>query len=160
MSGKLYNSLLLFSLFGVAMWFFGNLYEGVVIGPNMLNNSIRRMHAFQDFFVLTNPIFFYIPIPQLSTITLLVLYFKTPKQKHTLKRQLKLASIFLIISLVLSVYIITQLNFKLFFGDLEKYAGQIQIKALSWNILNVFRLTLVAIAMVFIFNAYIQVKKN
>jgi hypothetical protein len=160
MTGKLYRNLLLFSLFGIAMWFFGNLYEGIVIGPNMLENSVQRLRSWQDFFVTTNPIFFYVPISQLATITLLILFFRTPKQETELNRQLKLASIFLVSSMVLSVYIITQVNFKLFFGNIEKYSDQVQSKAILWNILNLFRVVLVAISLTFVFKAYIQTQQK
>ena len=160
MTNKLFSNLLLFSLFGTTMWFFGNLYEGIVIAPNMLENSIQRMHSWQDFFVVTNPIFYYVPLPPLATVALVVLYFKTPNQKTALKRRLKMASIFQIASIVLSIYIITQINLKLFFGDLEKYTDEIQSMAILWNVLNVFRLALVATALTFTFKVYVQIQKE
>jgi hypothetical protein len=160
MSAKLFHNLLLFCLFGIAMWFFGNLYEAIVIAPNMLQNAIQRLHAWQDFFVCTNPVFFYVPIPQLATVTLVVLYFKAPRQNVYIKKQLKLALIFQIAALMLSVYIIAQLNLKLFFGDLEKYADEIPSKAILWNILNAMRVVLVGAALSFVFKAYTQTRTN
>src|SRR4051794_13246582 len=122
MSGKSVCNLLRFALFGIAMWFFGNLYEAVVIGPNMLGaDALQKLHNFQKFFITTNPVFFYIPLSPLATAATVFIYFKTPKTKTVLKRHLKMASIFLTISVALSVYMITQLNLKLFFGDLTKY---------------------------------------
>lgn len=153
---KLFSHLLLFSLFGIAMWFFGNLYEAIVIGPNMLENSGQRLHYWQNFFVVINPVFFYVPIPPLAAVSLIVLFFIVPKEEVKIKKQLKLANIFQITSLALSTYIITQLNFKLFFGDLEKYADQIPSRALLWNILNLLRVALIAIALRFVFNAYMH----
>src|SRR4051812_6946659 len=106
MTSKLFSSLLLFSLIGITMWFFGNLYEAIVIGPNMLGEeSLQKIHHFQNFFVTTNPIFFYIPLSPLATVALVFIYFKTPKTKIELKRCLKSANIFLTISVALSVYI-------------------------------------------------------
>ncbi|MCW3125825.1 MAG: hypothetical protein JWO03_1483 [Bacteroidetes bacterium] len=152
---KLFNNMLLFSLFGIAMSFFGNLYEGIVIGPNMLQDSIHRMQYWQKFFVATNPAFFYVPVTQLAAIISVVLYFKTDKQKVALKKKLKLAAIFQIASIALSVYIITQINLKLFFGDLEKYRDAVSYMALLWNVLNAVRILLVGIALTFTFRAYV-----
>jgi hypothetical protein len=159
MQENLYNNLLLFSLFGVALWFFGNLYEGIVIAPNLLTDSFQKAQHWQNFIDVTNPILFYVPLTPLSTITLLLLYFKTPKQKTDLKRQMKFAVIFQVLSYSLSIYIITQINLIIFFGDLNKYIGIVHTKALLWNILNIIRVTLVAIALIFNFKAYLQTQK-
>jgi hypothetical protein len=160
MTSKSFNNLLLFSLFGIAMWFFGNLYEAIVIGPNMLTDSMVRMGHWQNFFVFTNPAFFYVPVPQLATVILITLFFKTDPQKTELKRLLKLANIFQVTSIMLSVYIITQINFKLFFGDLTKYANSVYSMALLWNSLNFIRVCLVAAALTFVFKAYLQTQKT
>ncbi|HXS37169.1 MAG TPA: hypothetical protein VN721_10745 [Flavipsychrobacter sp.] len=159
MRDKLYHNLLLFSLFGVAMWFFGNLYEAIVIAPNMLNNTIEKMHAWQAYFVVTNPAFFYALSP-LATIALLIVYVKTSKQKTELKRLLRFASIFQIIAYALSIYIITQINLKLFFANLNDNPDQLHTKAVLWNILNIIRIILVEISLIFTFKAYIQTQKN
>ena len=142
------------------MWFFGNLYEAIVITPNILENSIQRLHSFQAFFVVTNPVFFYVPISQLAIIAIVIVYFKTPVRMIELKRKLKRAVIFLLIAFVLSIYIITQINMKLFFGDLEKYASEVPTKALLWNILNIIRLILLATSLTYIFKSYIQVQRE
>jgi len=159
MGEKLYRNLLLFSLFGMTMWFFGNLYEAIVIAPNMLNNTIDKMHAWQAFFVVTNPAFFYVLSP-LATIALLIVYTKTSKQKTELKRLLKFASIFQLIAYALSIYIITQINFKLFFANLSDNPGQLHTKAVLWNILNIIRVILVAISLAYTFKAYIQTQNS
>src|SRR4051812_47628719 len=104
MQDKLFNNLLLFSLFGTALWFFGNLYEGIVIAPNLLANSTQKAYYWQSFIDITNPILFYIPLTPLSSIVLFVLYFKTPKPKTELKRQLKFGLLFQILSYALSIY--------------------------------------------------------
>ena len=141
------NNIFLFSLFGVGMWFFGNLYECIVIGPNMLSDSVARLTSFQDFFITTNQIYYYVPIPILAVISVVFIYFKTPKQDLEIKGRLKLASILLTISIILSTYIIAELNFKLFFGDIEKYANVISSLTIQWNILNIIRTILVGTAL-------------
>ena len=55
---KNYSSLLLFSLFGISLWFFGNLYKGIAITPNLLTDPARKIYNWQQFFATTNPVFF------------------------------------------------------------------------------------------------------
>jgi len=159
MKSKLFNNLLLFSIFGIALGFFGILYEGVVYGPKLLDVSMERMLFWKEFTSVISPIIYYVPWVYLATISAVVLYFKTQKEKTELKKQLKLASIFQILSLVLTIYILTQINFKHSFGDLEKYADTIPGKVFLFNILSIFRVVLAAIGLIYIFKAYIQTQK-
>lgn len=160
MKDKLFNNLLLFSLFGITLGFFGILYEGVVYGPKLLDVSMERMLFWKSFTVVISPIIYYFPLVHLATITLLVLYFKTPKEKTELKKTLKISSICQILSLVLTIYILTQINFKLRFGNLEKYGDTISANVLLFNILSVFRIVLGAIALILVFKSYVSNQKN
>jgi NADH:ubiquinone oxidoreductase subunit 6 (subunit J) len=160
MKSKLFNNLLLFSLFGIGLGFFGVLYEGVVYGPKLLDVSMERMLFWKEFTSVISPIVYYVPWVYLATIMLVVLYFKTQKEKKELKKRLKLASIFQILSLVLTIYILAQINFKRSFGDLEKYADTIPGKVLLFNILSIIRVTLAAIGLSYVFKAYVQTQKE
>jgi NADH:ubiquinone oxidoreductase subunit 6 (subunit J) len=160
MKSKLFNNLLLFSLFGIALGFFGILYEGVVYGPKMIDVSMERMLFWKEFTSIISPIIYYVPWVYLATIILVVLYFKTQKEKTELKKRLKLASIFQILSLVLTIYILTQINFKDSYGNLEKYADTIPGKVLLFNILSIVRVAFAAIGLIYIFKAYIQTQKE
>jgi predicted membrane protein len=160
MKGKVFNNLVLFSLFGIALGFFGILYEGVVYGPKLLDTSMERMLFWKNFTSVISPIIYYVPLVYLATITLAFLYFKTPKQKAELRKRLKLATIFQIASLALTIYILTQINFKMRFGNLEKYADTIPGKTILFNILSVLRMALAAIGLTFIFKAYIQTQQE
>jgi hypothetical protein len=159
MKNNAFNNLLLFSLFGIALGFFGMLYEGIVFVPKMLESSMQRMLFWRDFYSVINPIVFYIPILPLATIALLISYFRTPKIKTQLKKQLGLASLFQIVALALTFYIVTQINLKFYFGGVEKYADVIPVKTLLLNILSVIRLVLAALALTFVFKAYIISQK-
>jgi len=160
MKSKLFSNLLLFSLFGIALGFFGILYEGVVYGPKLLDVSKERMHFWKDFTSIINPLVYYFPLTHLATITLAVLYIMTPKEKADIRKRLRLASIFQIASLLLTFYILTQINFKQSFGNIEKYANAIPGKVLLFNILSVLRVALAAVGLTFIFKAYIQTQKE
>jgi hypothetical protein len=160
MKSKLFNNLLLFALFGIALGFFGILYEGVVYGPKLLDVSMERMLFWKTFTSVISPIIYYVPWVYLATIALIVLYFKTPKEKAELKNKLQWASILQIVSLALTIYILTQINFKLRFGNLEKYADTIQGKVILFNILSVIRVAFAASGLTFIFKAYIQTQQG
>ena len=160
MKSKLFNNLLLFSLFGIALGFFGILYEGVVYGPKLLDVSMERMLFWKEFTSIISPLIYYVPWVYLATIILVVLYFKTQKEKTELKIRLKLASIFQILSLVLTIYILTQINFKRSFGNLGLYADAVQSKVILFNILSTIRVVLAAIGLSYVFKGYIQTQKE
>jgi hypothetical protein len=157
MTSKQYRYLLLFSLFGIAQWFFGNLYEGVVIAPNMLENSVFKTQVWQSFFRTTNPIHYYIPLTQVAILAIVFLYFKTPLESTVLKKRLKFAMLSVLLALVLSVYIITQINLKLFFGSSEAYSQNAHSMSVMWNVLNAVRLVLLGIALSNAFKAYMYI---
>jgi hypothetical protein len=160
MKDRLFNTLLLFSLFGIALGFFGTLYEGIAYGPKFLDVSMERMLFWKSFTSIISPFLYYFPLNELATITLGVLYFKTPKLRSELRKRLKLGAVFQIISFVLTFYILTQINFKKSFGNLEKYADEISGKAILFNILSVIRIGLGATALAFVFKACVQTQKE
>jgi hypothetical protein len=160
MKSKLFNNLLLFSLFGIALGFFGMLYEGIVFTPKMLDTSMARMLFWKGFYATLNPIIYYIPLVPVATSMAMFLFLKTSKQETGLKNLLKFASIFQVVALMLTFYIVTQINPKLLFGDIGKYAAIIPGKVLLINILSVFRMVLAATALTFIFKAYIQTQRD
>ncbi|HTB30393.1 MAG TPA: hypothetical protein VK808_00090 [Bacteroidia bacterium] len=160
MKTKLFNNLLLFSLFGVALGFFGILYEGLVYGPKFLDTSMDRMLFWKSFTSIISPLAYYTPWVGLGTLILVALFFKTPKLKPLLKNRLKWASIFQVLSLAITLFILTQINFKQSFSDIAKYADVIPGKVILFNILSVLRIVLVAIALISLFKAYIQTQKE
>jgi hypothetical protein len=150
MQSKTYNKLLLFSMFFMAYWFFGNLYEEIVLAPNNLVNPFEALSHWQSYFTVSNQIYYYVPFTQLAVIVVCVLYFKT--KDKTQKQFLKKASIFSLLAVGISVAIITQLNTKLFFGNnLAKYKDQLYTLSIIWLIGNTIRLYLVASSFYYIF---------
>jgi hypothetical protein len=156
MTEKTRARFLLFALWGLALWFFGNLYEGVVIAPNLLANPVPKVRYWQAFFTVTNPVFFYIPLTPLAALTIFLLYFKTAKENIALKRHLGYAAFFLIVALGLSIFIITQINLQLFFGAIPRVPGKAYQLSALWNILNTVRLIFLAGALYQVFRAYLH----
>ena len=160
MKSKTFNNLLLFALFGVALGFFGILYEGLVYGPKFLDTSMDRMLFWKSFTSIISPLPYYTPWVGLGTLTLVVLFFITPKLRPVLKNRLKWASIFQILSLAITFYILTQINFKESFSDISKYADVIPGEVILFNILSIIRIVFVAIALTSLFKGYIQTQKE
>ncbi|ALR10662.1 anthrone oxygenase family protein [Mycobacteroides saopaulense] len=144
--------LMYFTVFGIAMWFFGNLYEAIVIGPNIAGDSKEQLKAFQQFTEVTNPVYYYIPLTQIAAITLIVWFVHTPR-KAPEKLSLFLACVAEIAAVVLSVYVIVKLNTTLFFGSLGETPSELHRLALQWNMLNLVRVALTAIALVYAMRA-------
>jgi hypothetical protein len=158
MSEKNFNRLLDFSLFFLAHWFFGNLYEEIVLAPNQLTNSYQALKSWQEYFTITNQIYYYVPFTQIAVFIVCYLYIKTTDK--TEKNILKNAGIFGLLSIALTAIIVTQLNVKIFFGDLEKYREQIFYLSVIWIIGNAVRLYLVGSALYYVFKVYLLRQKK
>jgi hypothetical protein len=146
-----------FTVFGIAMWFFGNLYEAVVIGPNIAGDTKEQLRAFQQFTVVTNPVYYYIPLTQIAAVTLIVWFVRTPWRAPE-KRSLFIASLAEIAAVALSIYIIVKLNMTLFFGSLGETPDELHRLALQWNLLNLIRVGVTALALVFALGALTKVR--
>ncbi|MBV0918742.1 anthrone oxygenase family protein [Mycobacteroides chelonae] len=149
--------LMYFTVFGIAMWFFGNLYEAVVIGPNIAGDTKEQLRAFQQFTVVTNPVYYYIPLTQIAAVTLIVWFVRTPWRAPE-KRSLFIASAAEIAAVALSIYIIVKLNMTLFFGSLGETPDELHRLALQWNLLNLVRVGVTALALVFALGALTKVR--
>jgi len=160
MKSRSYNNALLFALFGIALGFFGILYEGIVVAPKMLNTSMERIFFWRGFYSVISPIIYYTPINQLATITMIVLYFKTTKQDSVIKKQLGIACIFQLMSFVITFYIVTQLNLKGAFNNPNTDVNEIHSKAIVLNILSVIRIVMVGVALMNVFKAYVRKQLN
>jgi Domain of unknown function (DUF1772) len=148
--------LMYFTVFGIAMWFFGNLYEAVVIGPNIAGDTKEQLRAFQQFTEVTNPVYYYIPLTQIAAVTLIVWFVRTPWRAPE-KRSLFIAALAEITAVALSIYIITKLNMTLFFGSLGETPEELHRLALQWNLLNLVRVGVTALALVFALGALTKV---
>lgn len=155
MASKAYRNILLFCLFSICMWFFGNLYEAIVLAPNLLVDSAEKVYSWRALFTITNPAFFYIPTSPIAIIPAIILFFKTDKEQPTLKKHLRYACIFLLLATALGIYIITQINLKFFFAHGDITQADAYKLALCWNILNAIRIVLLAFAIRGLFRSYI-----
>jgi hypothetical protein len=153
-----FNRLLAFSLFFLAHWFFGNLYEEIVLAPNQLTHSYEALKSWQNYFRITNQIHYYVPFTQIAVLVVGYLYVKSTDRAE--KKLLKKAGLYGLFSIALTVVIVTQLNLKLFFGDLDRYKDQIHTLSVIWLIGNAVRLYLVGSALYFVFKTYLLRQRN
>lgn len=146
------KKLILITVIGLLYWFFGNLYEAVVFSPNWVIDSPSQMKRLNEFFVTTSPTIYFVPMTQLATILVWILLWKN--KEDSVKSELRRASLFAVLVTVLNVFIVSTVVLKLFAEDFEKYGDYLTTLTWRWNILNCFRMGLVATTIYYLFNAY------
>lgn len=147
----------LVAITGQAYWLFGNLYEEVVIAPNWIMNSPLQLKRLHDFFLLTNPTFYFVPLTQLST--LLVWWLTWLNREHTVKKDYQQAAWYALLSAVVNIFIVTTIVIKIFGADFENYGDYLNTLCWRWNVLNIFRMTLVSVTLYYLFNIYRKLDK-
>jgi hypothetical protein len=157
MKDKTIDRLLVFALFFMAYWFFGNLYEEIVLIPNQLVvNSFDVLTCWQSYFSITDQAYYYIPGMLVAVMSTCISYFRS---KDRVQRSwLKKASIFSMIATALTIVIVNEINEKIFHDDLTKYKDRLQFYSTLWLIGNAVRLSLVGSAMYYLFKTIIHRK--
>jgi hypothetical protein len=140
------------SIVGLSYWFFGNLYEAIVFSPNWVIDSPIQMKRLNDFFVVTSPTIYFVPLTQIATILVWVLLWKN--KVSAIKMELRRAGIFAALVTILNIFIVSTVIVKLFAVDFEKYGPYLTTLTWRWNILNFFRMMLVATTIYYLFIAY------
>jgi hypothetical protein len=151
------KKLTLISIIGLAYWFFGNLYETIVISPNWVVDSPAQLKRLNEFFVTTSPTIYFVPITQLATILVWFLFWKN--KVDSVKTELRNASILAVLATILNALIVSTIVLKLFAPDFEKYGDYLTTLTWRWNVLNCFRMILVATTIYYLFNAYRKLDK-
>jgi amino acid transporter len=157
MPTKLFDRLLIFSLFFLALWFFGNLYEEILIAPNHIRNAYEKLQHWHGFFTEINQIYYYVPFTQLAVVIAFILYKKSNDNEE--KFLLKKASIYGFLGIAITAIIVTQLNLKLYVGignNIDQYRDQLQMLSIIWLIGNAIRLYFVGTAILYILKVYVH----
>lgn len=152
------KNLTLIAVLGLLYWFFGNLYEQIVISPNWVVNSAEQMKRLNEFFSVTTPTLYFVPITQLATILVWVVFFMN-KNEET-KLFYGRAALFALLATILNTVIVSTTVIKLFSVEYQSYGDELHDMCVRWNILNVFRMALVAITVYYAFNAYRKLDKS
>ncbi|HET6227563.1 MAG TPA: hypothetical protein VFF27_14875, partial [Bacteroidia bacterium] len=118
MKEKRFDKLLQAALFFMTYWFFGNLYEEIVLIPNQLVNSYDALNCWQSYFSVTDQLFYFVPCVLASVMLTSILFFKCKERVQ--RKLLKKATIFSMLAAGLSIIIVNELNEKLFYGNLDE----------------------------------------
>jgi hypothetical protein len=158
MKEKNVDRLLLISFFFMAYWFFGNLYEEIVLIPNQLVNPVEALNCWQSYFSITDQVYYFVPCMLIAVIGTCILFFRSKErvQRFFLKR----AMIFSMIAAGLTIVIVNEINERLFYGDIEKFKDQILMLVVLWLAGNAIRLYLVGTAMYHLFKAIVYRKSR
>jgi hypothetical protein len=145
------------AIIGLAYWFFGNLYEAIVISPNWITDSPRQLQRLNEFFVNTSPTVYFVPITQLATIAVWILAFLN--KEKSVQRGYTIAGILTVLLTVLNIVIVSTIILKLFGNDYLQYGEYLNTLTWRWNILNFFRMILTFSVIYYLFNVYRKLDK-
>lgn len=140
-------ALLVIAVIGLAQWFFGNLYEAVVTAPNWRVGFEYDALTGRSQHEAGSPIRYYVPITQLAVLALWAASFIGWSAVPPLRRWLGAASVSALAALLLTGYIVTQLNLRLFFGQKTPTVSEAGPLMQQWQWLNYSRLALVSLAL-------------
>lgn len=135
-----------FALFGLALWFFGNLYEEVILMPNWLAAPIDVLRVHSRYNTVVVQYHYYVPTTQLAVIVLVVLCFTTNPARQLAQPDLRRAAIWGSSGIALTAWIVRSLNIDLFIGELKLSEAEAHRKGLIWMIGNAVRLFCVGLS--------------
>lgn len=147
-----------FALFGLALWFFGNLYEEVILMPNWLAAPIDVLEAYNHYYSVVIQYHYYVPITQLGVIILIVLCFTQNPARQLGEGNLRRAAVWGTLAIALTVWIVLSINLKLFIGELMQTEAQAHQLGLIWMIGNAARLFCVGMAFGYAFRVRDQLR--
>lgn len=137
-----------FSLFGLALWFFGNLYEEIILMPNWLVAPIDVLTAYNRYYSVVIQYHYYVPVTQLSVLVLVWLSFRTGDPLR-----LRRAAVWGLLGTALTAWIVLSLNLDLFIGRLTLSVSEAHEKGLIWMAGNALRLICVGMSFLYTLRA-------
>ena len=100
----------------------------------------------------TSPTLFFMPWSVIAAV--LVWVVTALNRDRSVGRSYARASLYMALAMALNVLIVSTLIFRLFGDDYAAHADQLHSYAARWNILNLFRMGLVATTIVYLFQAF------
>ncbi|CCH52665.1 hypothetical protein BN8_01680 [Fibrisoma limi BUZ 3] len=122
-----------FTIFGLAHWFFGNLYETVVFTPNTLSDPATALTHWNAFTKVTNPVWYFIPLSPLTFVAAVGAYWISRDHDKSLRNWLLATLLFTLVAVFMTVYIVTQINLNVFFSGADLLANRAQVNQLVWR---------------------------
>lgn len=147
----------LFSIFGISYWFFGNLYEAIVFGPNWVIDDPNHLKYLNAFFVNSSPTLYFMPMTLLSAFSIWILMFMNTID--IVKREYRMASILVFVVTVMTSLIVGFILSKMFGSRFYENPRDGSFYGNLWNIFNAFRLLLEMATIYYLFNVYRKLDK-
>ncbi len=144
--------LTLTAVIGMAYWLFGNLYEAIVFSPNWIEDSPAQFARLHGFFGNTSPTLYFVPLTQLATILVWVLWRRNRHDEA--RRDYRRAGVAALLLTALTVYIVAMLIPVMFGDDYLADPDRLHATAWQWNALNVLRMILTATTAWYLFSAF------
>lgn len=135
-----------FALFGLALWFFGNLYEEVILMPNWLAAPLDVLRVYNRYYTVVIQYHYYVPTTQLAVFTLIGLCVTNNTARQLAPTNLRRAALWGALGLLLTVGIVLSLNLDLFIGRLTLSEVEAHRKGLIWMVGNAARLVCVGLS--------------
>lgn len=148
------------AVLGHAHWFFGNLYEAVVLIPQFAASPEQRLPiSAGGILVPGSPALYYTPLIPLTVPAALAALAVEWRFGRAVRGRLLGGAALSVSAALLGVYIITQLNFPLFY---EPGTGVAQLEVLlrRWALLNYVRVCLVGAALVLLLGALVSATRS
>lgn len=147
----------LFAIFGIAYWFFGNLYEAIVFGPNWIIEDSNHLKHLNMFFVNSSPTLYFIPMILIAGISIWILTFLN--KIDSVKREYRMASILALIVTILTSLIVGFVLSKMFGSGFYANPEKGSFYGKIWNVSNAFRMIFELATIYYLFNVYRKLDK-
>jgi hypothetical protein len=155
-AGRWQQRLILLAVLGMASWFFGNLYEAVVLSPNWIRDSPAQFARLDAFFAVTGPTLYFVPVTPLALLLTWLLWWRSrdPGGDPALRAHLRRAAATSLALAVLTAGIVVLVIPRMFGPDALADPAGLRPAALWWNALNVGRMILTAATGWHLFRAF------
>lgn len=128
------------------MSLFGFVYEEIDFIPNYFTaNPIEAKIQWSNFHSVTNPAHYHIPASIGAIFSIIAIWFYKQQLSNQQRRNLKTASVMIILINIVTGIAVTQINDKLYFAAPVDNAEMVRNLAVIWATLNFIRLSCAAI---------------
>ena len=144
--------LTLTTVVGLAYWLFGNLYEAVVLSPNWVVDSPAQLTRLNEFFVVTSPTLYFVPLALAALALVFVAAWLNPvAELAPLYRRARLLAV---LEVALNAVIIPFVITKMIGPGYREHLADATALAWWWNGLNLVRIALAAAMASYLFSAF------
>lgn len=153
------KGLTLLALLTLLHWFFGNLYEAVVISPNWIVQSTVQLGHLHGFFVRTTPTVYFVPASLVAPVLVWLAHLLNRHPPAT--RDFRCASALAAVLAALNAFIVVNIVMVLFASDYHtRSEAELYSLCVRWNGLNAVRMGLTAATAFFAFAAFRKLDRS